>query len=193
MTATQTDTHLEISLFVMSLSSLICRLHRSQPGLACLRLTLLLFPFKHVEGPTKHLSRTLKIRLSAGSCTQRANCTNRFFFVMTIWISSLRVSFYFPVTVMMRWIVLLSVCLHVISASFDYVYDEQAIMGKCTCMKEIWQCHRYNLINLCKLHGQPPQMLWERTVKSSVLCSFADKTNIMGLMHLFQTRRMCWV
>lgn len=30
----------------------------------------------------------------------------------------------------MRWIVLLSVCLHVTSASFDYVYDEQAIMGK---------------------------------------------------------------
>lgn len=40
---------------------------------------------------------------------------------------------YFPVMVMMKWIVLLSVCLHVISASFDYVYDEQAIMGKCTC------------------------------------------------------------
>lgn len=81
MTATQTDTHLEISLFVMSLSSLICRLHRSQPGVACLRLTLLLFPFKHVEGPVKHLSRTLKFRLSAGSCTQRANCTNMVFFL----------------------------------------------------------------------------------------------------------------
>lgn len=48
------------------------------------------------------------------------------------------VYFYFPVTVMMKWIVLLSVCLHVISASFDYVYDEQAIMGKCMkCMEDI--------------------------------------------------------
>lgn len=28
----------------------------------------------------KHLSRTLKFRLSAGSCTQRANCTNMVFF-----------------------------------------------------------------------------------------------------------------
>lgn len=31
---------------------------------------------------------------------------------------------------MNRWIVLLSVCLHVISASFDYIYEEHSFMGK---------------------------------------------------------------
>lgn len=31
---------------------------------------------------------------------------------------------------MIKWIVLLSLCLHLISASFDYVYDEHSLMGK---------------------------------------------------------------
>lgn len=31
---------------------------------------------------------------------------------------------------MLKWIVLLSLCLHLISASFDYVYDEHSLMGK---------------------------------------------------------------
>lgn len=31
---------------------------------------------------------------------------------------------------MLKWIVLLSLCLHFISASFDYVYDEHSLMGK---------------------------------------------------------------
>lgn len=31
---------------------------------------------------------------------------------------------------MIRWIVLLSLCLHVISASFDYIYEERSFMGK---------------------------------------------------------------
>ena len=30
---------------------------------------------------------------------------------------------------MIRWIVLLSLCLHVISASFDYIYEEHSFMG----------------------------------------------------------------
>lgn len=31
---------------------------------------------------------------------------------------------------MIRWTVLLSVCLNVISASFDYIYEEHSFMGK---------------------------------------------------------------
>lgn len=38
----------------------------------------------------------------------------------------------------MRWTVLLSVCLHVISASFDYIYEEHSFMGKRTADVKRW-------------------------------------------------------
>lgn len=31
---------------------------------------------------------------------------------------------------MLKWVVSLTLCLHVISATFDYVYDEHSLMGK---------------------------------------------------------------
>lgn len=31
---------------------------------------------------------------------------------------------------MLKWVVSLTLCLQVISASFDYVYDEHSLMGK---------------------------------------------------------------
>lgn len=43
---------------------------------------------------------------------------------------------------MMRLIVWLSVYLHVVSASFDYIYDERSLLGESTCMRGVQLCHR---------------------------------------------------
>lgn len=64
---------------------------------------------------------------------------------------------------MIRWIVLLSLCLHVISASFDYIYEERSFMGK-----NAYLCIR---------------------VYSNVMM----KWNSVKWWSLLQTRRMCWV
>lgn len=45
---------------------------------------------------------------------------------------------------MLKWVVLLSSCLHLISASFDYVYDEHIFMGEKSSFMEVLESEIFN-------------------------------------------------
>ena len=59
---------------------------------------------------------------------------------------------------MIRWIVLLSVCIHHISASFDYIYEEHSFMGKNVYVVHLMTSRELRAVHvvlgLCFCHNQ---------------------------------------
>lgn len=62
---------------------------------------------------------------------------------------------------MLKWVVLLSSCLHLISASFDYVYDEHLFMGEKSSFMEVLELETFNFT----FEYLKPLLTFEQTLK----------------------------
>lgn len=72
---------------------------------------------------------------------------------------------------MLKWVVLLSSCLHLISASFDYVYDEHLFMGEKSSFMEVLEIFNFKFENL------KPLLTFEQTLKMCWVWAFPWRKN----------------